>query len=148
MKKGLRFLAAACLLARTASGQSDTTQMTILLGGSKAGVNKRWTNADGTYSEWFQYNDRGRGDSILTRYRLDEKDVRLSWKAMASTISRSGCSKGLPSRRGYEDGNRELLELQKGFEDGFYTGLTSSLSKEYGPGMAITGVTVFDSEKG
>lgn len=43
--------------------QSDTLQWTILMGGQKSGHFKHLKNADGSFTEWFQYNDRGRGDT-------------------------------------------------------------------------------------
>ena len=52
--------------------QTDTTEWTVLLGGNRAGFSKRWRNPDGGFSESFQYNDRGRGDSSFSTYRLDE----------------------------------------------------------------------------
>jgi hypothetical protein len=51
----------------------DTIKWTVIMGERTAGFTKLWKNADGTISEWFQYNDRGRGDSTVTRYKEDEQ---------------------------------------------------------------------------
>ena len=51
----------------------DTLEWTILTGGTKkAGFLKTWKNPDGSYTELSQYNDRGRGDSTVSRYFVDE----------------------------------------------------------------------------
>jgi hypothetical protein len=61
-------------LSFNSNGQSgDTTIWTIMLGGNKAGFLKQWRNADGSLSEWYQVNDRGRGDSTVTTYKYDDK---------------------------------------------------------------------------
>lgn len=51
----------------------DTIKWTVIMGDRTAGFTKLWRNPDGTISEWFQYNDRGRGDSTVTRYKEDEQ---------------------------------------------------------------------------
>jgi hypothetical protein len=51
----------------------DTIKWTVIMGDRHAGFTKLWKNADGTISEWYQYNDRGRGDSTVTRYKEDEQ---------------------------------------------------------------------------
>lgn len=48
-----------CLVCHTVA-QSDTLQWTIQMGGQKSGFFKHVKNADGSYTEWFQFNDRGR----------------------------------------------------------------------------------------
>ncbi len=60
------------VIAVTCFAQRDTTEWTILLGGKTSGFLKKWKNADGSFSEWFQFNDRGRGDSTRATYRYDE----------------------------------------------------------------------------
>ena len=39
----------------------DTTTWTVLSGGEKAGFTKKWRNSDNSFTEWYQWNDRGRG---------------------------------------------------------------------------------------
>jgi imidazolonepropionase-like amidohydrolase len=53
--------------------QTDTLEWTVLLGGNKAGFLKKWKNPDGSFTEWSQYNDRGRGDSTVSNYRYDSQ---------------------------------------------------------------------------
>lgn len=52
---------------------TDTLEWTITSGGNNAGFFKKWQNADGSFTEWYQFNDRGRGDSTVANYRLDEQ---------------------------------------------------------------------------
>ena len=58
--------------------QTDTTSHSVVFGGLVKGFWKVWKNADGSYSEWFQYNDRGRGDSVRSVYRIDDQGFPLS----------------------------------------------------------------------
>src|SRR5690349_1527334 len=55
------------------SNAPDTVKWTVIMGDRTAGFTKLWKNADGTISEWYQFNDRGRGDSTVTRYKEDEQ---------------------------------------------------------------------------
>jgi hypothetical protein len=72
MKLSSLLILLTCLLATTVLAQPrDTTEWTVLLGGNKAGFAKKWKNADGSFTEWFQFNDRGRGDSTVSNYRYD-----------------------------------------------------------------------------
>jgi hypothetical protein len=69
-------LTSTCCIAQNNSitiQRADTTEWTVLLGGNKAGFLKKWKNADGSFTEWFQFNDRGRGDSTVTTYRYDKE---------------------------------------------------------------------------
>ena len=56
----------------------DTLKHSIVFGGNIKGFWKNWKNADGTIGEWYQYNDRGRGDSTRSVYRVDEKGFPVS----------------------------------------------------------------------
>jgi imidazolonepropionase-like amidohydrolase len=67
----LTFLLAPSPLVSLA--QTDTTEWTVLLGGTKAGFTKQWRNSDGSFTEWYQYNDRGRGDSTVTTFRINKE---------------------------------------------------------------------------
>ena len=55
------------------SQQTDTTTYSIVSAGLIKGFNKSWKNTDGTISTWYQFNDRGRGDSLRTVYRETEE---------------------------------------------------------------------------
>jgi len=50
---------------------NDTIAYSVVFSGNIKGFDKIWKNPDGSYGEWYQYNDRGRGDSIRTIYRQD-----------------------------------------------------------------------------
>ncbi|MEY8019187.1 amidohydrolase family protein [Muriicola sp. SD30] len=68
--------------SQTHSQSIDTLQFSMMLGGDKAGFLKQWKNPDGSFTEWFQYNDRGRGDSTVTNYRYNDKNYIVSIDAM------------------------------------------------------------------
>lgn len=51
----------------------DTAEWTVLLGGEPSGYLKKWANTDGSFTEAFQYSDRGRGDSTVSTYRYSPK---------------------------------------------------------------------------
>src|SRR6188768_981734 len=55
------------------SQQTDTTTYSIVSAGLIKGFHKSWKNTDGTISSWYQFNDRGRGDSLRTVYRETEE---------------------------------------------------------------------------
>jgi len=63
------------------NAQSDTTEWTCVMGGNKAGFLKKWRTSDGFYHEWFQYNDRGRGDSTVANYKENEKGFIVELEA-------------------------------------------------------------------
>jgi len=69
----LRILILNFLLAvfQPAFSQNDTTVFTIIMAGNPKGFSKEWKNADGSYGSWYQFNDRGRGDSTVTQWRED-----------------------------------------------------------------------------
>lgn len=56
----------------------DTLEFSIMFSGNKAGFLKQWKNPDGSFTEWLQYNDRGRGDSTVTKYRYNDKNYIVS----------------------------------------------------------------------
>ncbi len=49
----------------------DTISYSIVFSGNIKGYDKIIHQSDGSYEEWYQYNDRGRGDSIHTIFRQD-----------------------------------------------------------------------------
>ncbi|MFM8431167.1 MAG: amidohydrolase family protein [Bacteroidota bacterium] len=68
-----------CMISWNAfGGVTDTTEWTVLLGGKPAGFLKKWKNADGSFTEAFQYNDRGRGDSTVSTYRCNSDGYLIS----------------------------------------------------------------------
>ena len=56
---------------------TDTIQYSIVAAGQIKGFDKTWKNPDGSFSEWYQYNDRGRGDSLRIIYREDAEGFPL-----------------------------------------------------------------------
>jgi hypothetical protein len=73
MKFCISCVALLSILCTQSFAQGDFIEYTILMGGKKAGALTRRAEANGTYVENMQYNDRGRGDSIVTRYRQNER---------------------------------------------------------------------------
>ncbi len=59
----------------------DTTQWTGIMVGNKAGFLKKWKTPDGYSHEWFQYNDRGRGDSTVAHYKENERGFIITLDA-------------------------------------------------------------------
>ncbi|MBL0743879.1 amidohydrolase family protein [Chryseolinea lacunae] len=78
MKKFSLFVVVAWCFYHHAAAQADTVQWNVMMGGNKVGFQKQLKNADGTFTEWFQYNDRGRGDSTVSRYRLNDQGY-ITW---------------------------------------------------------------------
>lgn len=50
---------------------TDTIKYSIVTSGNIKGFDKIWKTADGNYNEWYQFNDRGRGDSMRIVFRED-----------------------------------------------------------------------------
>ncbi|HMG89360.1 MAG TPA: hypothetical protein VK589_04855, partial [Chryseolinea sp.] len=71
-------VALLAILCIQSFAQENTIEYTILMSGKKAGALTRRAEADGTYVENMQYNDRGRGDSTVTRYRQNENGF-ITW---------------------------------------------------------------------
>ncbi len=65
----------AVITVQQTMAQTDTTSYSVIMAGNIKGFSKTWQLTDGTYREWYQYNDRGRGDSMVTDYKTDEKSV-------------------------------------------------------------------------
>ncbi len=63
------------------SQTADTLVYSIVTAGNIKGFDKEWKNADGSYTDWYQYNDRGRGDSVITVYREDKEGFPTYIKA-------------------------------------------------------------------
>lgn len=59
--------APVCSLAQ----QRDTIRYSLILTGNIKGEKKVIETSPGTFESWYQYNDRGRGDSLHTIYRQD-----------------------------------------------------------------------------
>lgn len=62
--------------------QADTLVYSVVSSaGEIKGFNKVWKKSHDAYEEWYQFNDRGRGDSIRTSYREDSEGFPLYIKA-------------------------------------------------------------------
>ncbi|WP_343745181.1 amidohydrolase family protein [Chitinophaga sp.] len=53
--------------------QRDTIRYSLILTGNIKGEKKVIETSPGTFETWYQYNDRGRGDSLHTIYRQDNE---------------------------------------------------------------------------
>ncbi|MBC7904455.1 MAG: amidohydrolase family protein [Gemmatimonadaceae bacterium] len=72
----MRFLFILLALPVTAfCQQTDTTEYFLISNGEKKGFVKLWKNADASLTQWYQFNDRGRGDSIRVNFREDAESV-------------------------------------------------------------------------
>ena len=69
----LFFLPAILFSVAVFAQAGDTIINSVVFGGNVKGFDKTWKNADGSFTNWYQYNDRGRGDSLITVYREDEE---------------------------------------------------------------------------
>src|SRR5678816_2064509 len=63
------------------SQSPDTITYSVVNAGNIKGFNKTWKNADGSFGYWYQYNDRGRGDSMRVVFREDAEGVPVYMKA-------------------------------------------------------------------
>jgi len=79
-KQGFLLLTSFLLCSYSYSQSPDTITHVIVFGGNIKGFWKNWKNADGTISEWYQFNDRGRGDSTISIYKVDGKGFPMSVK--------------------------------------------------------------------
>lgn len=75
MKSIATFLLSIISITTFASSlhSQDTTEWTVVMSGNKAGFTKVWKDPAGITFEWFQYNDRGRGDSTVAKYRENDR---------------------------------------------------------------------------
>jgi hypothetical protein len=69
------------LFSLKAASQTDTIVYSVVAAGNVKGFSKTWKNSDGSFEEWYQFNDRGRGDSMRTVYREDAEGFPLYIKA-------------------------------------------------------------------
>ncbi len=72
-QKLLSLLTLLLIFGASHAQKPDTTQWSITMGTKQVGFMKKWKNADGSFGEWVQFNDRGRGDSTVSTYRYDKE---------------------------------------------------------------------------
>jgi imidazolonepropionase-like amidohydrolase len=76
-----KFLMLMGLMAGTAPAMAqttDTVSYSVIMGGNIKGYSKTWKQADGSWYNHYQFNDRGRGDSTGAVYRESEKGLLTS----------------------------------------------------------------------
>lgn len=78
MKKIVTLFLLSTFIHQDITAQSDTLQWTVLMAGSTVGYLKQLKNADDTCTEWFKFNDRGRGDSTVVTYKVNEAGI-ITW---------------------------------------------------------------------
>ncbi|HEY3930246.1 MAG TPA: amidohydrolase family protein [Candidatus Koribacter sp.] len=79
MRSALLLLALSALgIAQTPQPPVDALRSTFILSGNNAGQQSVWTTPDGVTHVAFEFNDRGRGPSTVTDYRLDAHKTVLS----------------------------------------------------------------------
>ena len=66
---------------RSSPTDSGVVRYSYVIGSRKAGFYKEWERSDGSKGSWFQFNDRGRGDSLITNWRTDEHGFPVSLEA-------------------------------------------------------------------
>lgn len=64
-------LVGCCAPVSAIARQADTIRYSLILTGNIKGEKKVIETSPGTFESWYQYNDRGRGDSLHTIYRQD-----------------------------------------------------------------------------
>lgn len=69
--KHFLIMVVSVLLCRFCLAQTDTIEYSIVAAGKLRGFDKTWKAPDGNYHEWYQFNDRGRGDSLRVTFRED-----------------------------------------------------------------------------
>src|SRR5678809_1291832 len=62
-------------IQKTSTAQSDTLFYAFVKGTETKGVQKMWMKDAREYGIFYQFNDRGRGDSIFATIKTNEKDL-------------------------------------------------------------------------
>jgi imidazolonepropionase-like amidohydrolase len=109
------------------SQSPDTITYSIVNSGNIKGFDKVWKNSDGSFGEWFQFNDRGRGDSMRVAYREDEQGFPTYLSASGKDYMKNSVheefslSNGIAKwKNNAEDEQRETKEKL------FYSGLKAN----------------------
>ena len=73
MKPNFIFLACCLFYFNPAKAQTtDTIFYSFIKGGTKAGTQKMWMNGAHEYHFFYQFNDRGRGDSVVSKTTVND----------------------------------------------------------------------------
>lgn len=127
-------LAAVCLaLGQSVFTQSsDTTRYSVLMSGLKKGFFKSWKNADGSFTDWYQYNDRGRGDSVWTYYRMNAQGIPTEMRITGVDYMKNPVEEEFSLKNGVARWkNASENEEKKQSTPAYYIGLKGSAGRLY-----------------
>ena len=114
------------------NAQTDTIFFQIINSGNVKGFDKRWKNPDGSYSYWYQFNDRGRGDSIRATYKEDEKGFVTWMKAGGNDYMKNSIFEEFSMDGNSISYTNNAEKEQKNIEaPGFYLGLKAFVGDIY-----------------
>ena len=105
----------------------DTIEYSIVTAGKIKGFEKEWKNVDGSFTNWYQYNDRGRGDSIVTVYREDEQGFPTYIKASGKDYMKNNVTEDFSLVNGLANWKNNAEDEQKSVTGRmFYSALKTS----------------------
>jgi imidazolonepropionase-like amidohydrolase len=109
-------------------GQSaDTIIYSIVNSGNIKGFDKIWKNNDGSFGEWYQYNDRGRGDSLRVAYREDAEGFPIFISATGKDYMKNNVNEEFSLTNGTAAWKNNAEDEQKEVKEKlFYAGLKSN----------------------
>lgn len=106
---------------------TDTITYSIVNSGNIKGFDKQWKNGDGSFSEWYQFNDRGRGDSIRTTFREDEDGFPLYLSASGKDYMKNDVYEEFNLANGMAKWKNNAEDEQKQVKEKlFYSGLKAN----------------------
>lgn len=130
-----KIIVAGCCLAfcqMVFSQAPDTTRFSILMTGLKKGFYKSWKNKDGSYTDWYQYNDRGRGDSLWTTYRMNAQGIPMEMQISGVDYMKNQVEEQFSLSNGVARWkNASENEERKVTGPAFYMGLKGSAGRFY-----------------
>ena len=65
-------------ILKTTTAQTDTLFYAFVKGAETKGVQKMWMKNANEYGIFYQFNDRGRGDSIFATIKTNEKNLIIN----------------------------------------------------------------------
>ena len=119
-------LIASTIFFTIASFAQDTVTLSIVYSGVVKGFDKEWKNRDGTWGAWYQFNDRGRGDSMRTIFREDEEGFPTYIKAAGKDYFKNDVFEEFSLENGIAKWKNKAEDEQKTITGkAFYSGLVS-----------------------
>jgi amidohydrolase family protein len=107
--------------------QVDTVTYSVVNSGNIKGFDKVWKNADGSFGEWYQFNDRGRGDSMRITYREDEQGFPTYLSASGKDYMKNDVHEEFSMSNGMAKWKNNAEDEQKDVkEKRFYSGLKTA----------------------